>query len=121
MSREHDQVQRGGAGTPLANLNGMSEKKRQKKDGGDPSTANRRARKRPGSNDRVQNAVPRQSARDTSNFTDTEAGASDRVRLRRAPRPAATRRKGAGLSRTALTSSSPRAAQAKAGRGGKGK
>jgi hypothetical protein len=99
----------------------MSEKKRSKKDGADPSTANRRARKRPGSNDRVQNAVPRQSARDTSNFTDLEAGASDRVRLRRAPRPAATRTKGAGLSRTALTSSSPRAAQAKAGRSGKGK
>ena len=78
----------------------MSEKKRSKKDGADPSTANRRARKRPGSNDRMQNAVPRQSARDTSNFTDTEAGASDRVRLRRAPRPAATRTKGAGLSRS---------------------
>jgi hypothetical protein len=99
----------------------MSEKKRQKKDGADPSTSNRRARKRPGSNSRGQNALPRQSARDTSNFTDIEAGASDRVRLRRAPRPPATRTKGAGLSRSALKSSSPRAALAKAGRGGKGK
>ena len=99
----------------------MSEKKRQKKDGADTNTANQRARKRPGSNDRLQTAVPRQPARDTSNFTDSEAGASDRIRLRRAPMPSATRTKGAGLSRTALTSSSPRAALAKAGRTGKGK
>jgi hypothetical protein len=99
----------------------MAEKKRQKKDRADTNKANQRARRRPGSNDRLQTAAPRQSARDTSNFTDTEAGASDRVRLRRAPRPAAARTKGAGLSRAALTSSSPRGARAKAGRAGKGK
>jgi hypothetical protein len=116
-----DQVQRGDVARRWQDATGMSEKKRQKKDGADPSTAKRRARKRPGSNDRRQTAVPRQSARDISNFTDTEAGASDRVRLRRAPRPPATRTKGAGLSRTALTSASPRAALAKAGRSGKGK
>ena len=62
----------------------MSEKKRQKKDRADTNTANQRARKRPASNDRLQTAVPRQSARDTSNFTDSEAGASDRTRLWRA-------------------------------------
>jgi hypothetical protein len=99
----------------------MSEKMRQKKDRADTGKANQRARKRPGSNNRLQTATPRQSARDTSNLTDTEAGASDRTRLRRAPRPAAQRTKGAGLSRAALTSSSPRAARAKAGRAGKGK
>ena len=116
-----DQVQHGDVARRWQDPTGMSDKKRQKKDGADPSTANRRARKRPGSNDRVQKAVSRQSARDVSNLTDTEAGASDRVRLRRTPSPPASRTKGAGLSRTALTSASPRAAQAKAGRGGKGK
>jgi hypothetical protein len=100
---------------------GMSEKKRQKKDGDDTNKANQRARKRRGSNDPLQTAMPRQSARDTSNLTDTEAGASDRIRLRPAPRPAAQRTKGAGLSRAALPSSSPRAARARAGRAGKGK
>ena len=93
---------------------GMSEKKRQKKHGDDTNKANQRARKRPGSNDRLQTAMPRQSARDASNLTDTEAGASDRTRLRRAPRPAARRTKGAGLSRAALTSTSPR----RTGKGG---
>src|SRR4051812_50073525 len=98
----------------------MSEKKRQKKDGADTNTANLRARKRPGSNSRLQTAVPRQSARDTSNFTDSEAGASDRIRLRRAPLPAGTRTPHARPSRNPPTPSSPRAAPAPGGRAGEG-
>jgi len=100
---------------------GMSEKERQKKDGRDTNKANARARRRPGANTRRETAVSPSSARAVSNLTDTEPGASDRVRARKAPRPAAARTRSAGLSREALASSSPRSARSRAGKAGKGK
>jgi hypothetical protein len=99
----------------------MSEKQRQKKDGVRADTAGQRSRAVRGRNTRVQKAVVHSSGRATSNFTDTEPGASDRVRARKPPRPAATRTKSSGLSRKALASSAPRAARSRAGKSGKGK
>jgi hypothetical protein len=99
----------------------MSEKQRQKKDGARADTAAQRSRAVRGRHARVQRAVVPSSARDTSNFTDAEPGASDRVRARKPPRPAATRTRSSGLSRKALASSAPRAARSRAGKGGKGK
>ena len=58
----------------------MSEKKRQKKDGGNKDKKNQAMRER--ENDRVQNSSAPQQGRDASNLTDTEAGAADSNRRR---------------------------------------
>jgi hypothetical protein len=58
----------------------MSEKKRQKKDGGDKNKKNQAMHAR--ENDRVQTAAAPQQGRDASNLTDTEAGAADSNRRR---------------------------------------
>jgi hypothetical protein len=97
----------------------MSDKTRQKKDGARPDTIAQRSRARRDRNPRVQQAVTHSAGRDTSNFTDTEPGASDRVRARKPPRPAAKRTTSAGLSRKALASSSPRSARSRAGKSDK--
>lgn len=53
----------------------MSEKKRQKKDGERKDKKNQAMHER--ENEVVQEAQPRQQARDQSNFTDTQPGAAD--------------------------------------------
>ena len=53
----------------------MSEKKRQKKDGGRKDKKNQRTRGR--ENEVVQEARPRMQARDQSNLTETQPGAAD--------------------------------------------
>ena len=53
----------------------MSEKTRQKKDGGNKDKKNQAMHER--ENDRVQEAAAPQKGRQASNFTDTEAGAAD--------------------------------------------
>jgi hypothetical protein len=99
----------------------MSDKQRQKKDGRDTNKANQRARKRPGAAVPRQHAVSPSAARDTSNLTDSQPGASDRTR-RRVPKPSpAGKTRSAGLSRQALASSSPRLARSRAGKTGSGK
>ena len=53
----------------------MSDKDRQKKDGGRKDKKNERRRER--ENEVVQEARPRHQARDESNLTDTQSGPAD--------------------------------------------
>lgn len=56
----------------------MSDKDRNKKDGQRKDKKNQAQRER--ENDRVQEAQPRQQARDASNLTDTQPGPGDDTR-----------------------------------------